>query len=169
MTPTPEQVKAFVEDKSPDAYEKLVDRLVASQHYGERWGRRWRDLTRYADSEGYNQDETRPNAFRYRDYVIKSFNQDKPYDRFIKEQLAGDEMFPGDLEAFTATGFLRLYPDETDARDLNLRRQEIMFDLIDTAGSAPLGTPVGCAKCHIHKLDKLSQKEDYQLQSVFVH
>src|SRR5260370_7136880 len=147
MTPTPEQVKAFVEDKSPDAYEKLVDRLVASQHYGERWGRRWRDLTRYADSEGYNQDETRPNAFRYRDYVIKSFNQDKPYDRFIKEQLAGDEMFPGDLEAFTATGFLRNYPDETNARDLNLRRPAIMFDPTHTVRPPLLPPPVTSPMC----------------------
>jgi hypothetical protein len=169
MVPTPEQVKAFVDDKSPDAYEKLVDRLMASPHYGERWGRRWLDLTRYADSEGYNQDETRPNAWHYRDYVINAFNQDKPYDRFIKEQLAGDEMFPGNLEAFTATGFLRNYPDETNARDLNLKRQEILFDLTDTVGSALLGTTIGCAKCHNHKFDKLSQKEYYQFQSFFAN
>jgi len=169
MIPTPDEVKAFVADKSPDAYEKLVDRLLASPHYGERWGRRWLDLTRYADSEGYNQDETRPNAWRYRDYVIKSFNQDKPYDRFIKEQLAGDEMWPGDLETFTATNFLRNYPDETNARDLNLRRQEIMFDLTDTTGSVFLATTVGCAKCHNHKFDKLSQKEYYQLQAFFAN
>ncbi len=145
MIPTPEQVKAFVEDKSPDAYEKLVDRLLASPHYGERWGRRWLDLTRYADSEGYNQDETRPNAWHYRDYVIKSFNDDKPYDRFIREQLAGDEIYPGNMEAFTATGFLRNYADETNARDLNLKYQEIMWDLTDTTGSVFLGTTLGCA------------------------
>ena len=169
MVPTPEQVKAFVEDKSPDAYEKLVDRLLASPHYGERWGRRWLDLTRYADSEGYNQDETRPNAWHYRDYVIKAFNNDKPYDRFIKEQLAGDEMFPGNTEAFTATGFLRNYADETNARDLNLKYQEIMWDLTDTTGSVFLATTVGCAKCHNHKFDKLSQKEYYQLQSFFAN
>jgi hypothetical protein len=169
MIPTPEQVKAFVADKSPDAYEKLVDRLLASPHYGERWGRRWLDLTRYADSEGYNQDETRPNAWHYRDYVIKSFNNDKPYDRFVKEQLAGDEMWPGDLEAFTATGFMRNYPDETNARDLNLKYQEIMFDITDTVGSVFLGTTVGCAKCHNHKFDKLTQKEYYQLQAFFAN
>ena len=158
MIPTPEQVKAFVEDRSADAYEKLVDRLLSSPHYGERWGRRWLDLTRYADSEGYNQDETRPNAWHYRDYVIKSFNQDKPYDRFIREQLAGDELWPGDLEAFTATGFLRNYADETNARDLNLKYQEIMWDLTDTTGSVFLGTTIGCAKCHNHKFYKISQK-----------
>jgi hypothetical protein len=169
MIPTPEQVKAFVEDKSPDAYEKLVDRLLASPHYGERWGRRWLDLTRYADSEGYNQDETRPNAWHYRDYVIKSFNQDKPYDRFIKEQLAGDELWPGDMEAFTATGFLRNYADETNARDLNLKYQEIQWDLTDTTGSVFLGTTIGCAKCHNHKFDKITQKEYYQFQSFFAN
>ena len=169
MIPTPEQVKAFVNDKSPDAYEKLVDRLLASPHYGERFGRRWLDLTRYADSEGYNQDETRPNAWHYRDYVIKSFNEDKPYDRFIREQLAGDEMWPGDLEAFTATGFLRNYADETNARDLNLKYQEIMWDLTDTTGSVFLGTTLGCAKCHNHKFDKISQKEYYQFQAFFAN
>ena len=169
MIPTPEQVKAFVEDRSADAYEKLVDRLLASPHYGERWGRRWLDLTRYADSEGYNQDETRPNAWHYRDYVIKSFNQDKPYDRFIREQLAGDELWPGDLDAFTATGFLRNYADETNARDLNLKYQEIMWDLTDTTGSVFLGTTIGCAKCHNHKFDKISQKEYYQFQAFFAN
>ena len=169
LIPTPEAVKAFAEDRSPDAYEKLVDRLMASPHYGERWGRRWLDLTRYADSEGYNQDETRPNAWHYRDYVIQAFNQDKPYDRFIREQLAGDEMFPGNMEAFTATGFLRNYPDETNARDLNLKYQEIMFDLTDTTGSVFLGTTIGCAKCHNHKFDKLSQKEYYQFQAFFAN
>ncbi|HEV2200070.1 MAG TPA: DUF1549 and DUF1553 domain-containing protein [Bryobacteraceae bacterium] len=169
MVPTPEQVKAFVEDRSPDAYEKLVDRLLASPHYGERWGRRWLDLTRYADSEGYNQDETRPNAWHYRDYVVKSFNQDKPYDRFIKEQLAGDEIWPGDMEAFTATGFLRNYADETNARDLNLKYQEIQWDLTDTTGYVFLGTTLGCAKCHNHKFDKISQKEYYQFQAFFAN
>jgi hypothetical protein len=169
MIPTPEEVKAFVDDKSPNAYEKLVDRLLASPHYGERWGRRWLDLTRYADSEGYNQDETRPNAWHYRDYVIKAFNNDKPYDRFIKEQLAGDEMFPGDREAFTATGFLRNYADETNARDLNLKYQEIMWDLTDTTGYVFLGTTLGCAKCHNHKFDKITQKEYYQFQAFFAN
>ena len=169
IVPTPEQVNAFVGDKSPDAYEKLVDRLLASPHYGERWGRRWLDLTRYADSEGYNQDEARPNAWHYRDYVIKAFNSDKPYDRFIREQLAGDEMFPGDREAFTATGFLRNYADETNARDLNLKYQEIMWDLTDTTGYVFMGTTLGCAKCHNHKFDKITQKEYYQIQAFFAN
>ncbi len=167
LIPTPEDVKAFVSDRSSKAYERLVDRLLASPHYGERWGRHWLDLARYADSDGYNADGTRPNMWRYRDYVIKAFNEDKPYDRFIKEQLAGDELWPDDLEARTATGFLRSYPDEINARDLNLKKQEIAVDLTNTTGSVFLATTVGCANCHNHKFDKLSQKEYFQFQAFF--
>ncbi|MFZ6656477.1 DUF1549 and DUF1553 domain-containing protein [Undibacterium sp. TJN19] len=169
VIPTPEEVQAFASDKSSKAYEKLVDRLLASNRYGERWGRRWLDLTRYADSDGFNADGTRPNVWRYRDYVIKAFNEDKPYDRFIQEQLAGDELFPGNQEALIATGFLRNYPDEVNARDLNLKQVEIATDLTDTVGSVFLATTVGCAACHNHKFDKISQKEYYQLQSFFVN
>ena len=167
--PTPEDVKAFVSDRSSKAYEKLVDRLLASSHYGERWGRHWLDLARYADSDGYNGDGTRPNMWRYRDYVIRAFNEDKPYDRFIKEQLAGDELWPEDLDARAATGFLRGYPDEINARDLNLKKQEIAVDLTNTTGSVFLATTVGCANCHNHKFDKLSQKEYFQFQAFFVN
>ncbi|HXJ37909.1 MAG TPA: DUF1549 domain-containing protein, partial [Bryobacteraceae bacterium] len=99
LPPTPEEVDAFVADKSPNAYEKVVDRLLASPNYGERWARHWLDLARYAESEGFKADETRPNAWRYRDYVIKSFNDNKPYDRFMKEQIAGDELWPNDPQA----------------------------------------------------------------------
>jgi len=169
LIPTPEDVKAFVNDRSPSAYEKLVDRLLASPKYGERWGRRWLDLTRYADSDGYNADGTRPNMWRYRDYVIDSFNRDKPYDQFVREQLAGDELWPNDKEALVATGFLRNYPDEINARDLNLKKQEIATDLTDTVGAVFLGATVGCAKCHDHKFDRISQKEYYQLQAYFVN
>jgi hypothetical protein len=169
LIPTPAEVKAFEQDRSPKAYEKLVDRLLASPRYGERWGRRWLDLTRYADSDGFNADGTRPNVWRYRDYVIQSFNEDKPFDRFIKEQLAGDELFPGDNNALVATGFLRNYPDEINARDLNLKQVEIATDLTDTVGSVFLATTVGCAACHNHKFDKISQKEYYQLQAFFVN
>jgi hypothetical protein len=169
LIPTPEDVKAFVNDRSSKAYEKLVDRLLASPHYGERWGRHWLDLARYADSDGYNADGTRPNMWRYRDYVIKAFNEDKPYDRFIKEQLAGDELWPDDLDARTATGFLRGYPDEINARDLNLKKQEIAVDLTNTTGSVFLATTVGCANCHNHKFDKLSQKEYFQFQAFFAN
>ena len=169
LVPTPDEVKAFVGDRSPKAYEKLVDRLLASPRYGERWGRRWLDLTRYADSDGYNADGTRPNAWRYRDYVIAAFNSDKPYDQFIKEQLAGDELWPDRSDALIATGFLRNYPDEINARDLNLKKQEIVTDLTDTVGSVLLGATVGCAKCHDHKFDKISQREYFQMQAFFVN
>ncbi len=169
LLPTPEEVKAFVDDKSPKAYEKLVDRLLANPRYGERQARRWLDLTRYADSDGYNTDGTRPNIWRYRDYVVKSFNQDKPFDRFVKEQIAGDELWPDDLDALVATGFLRNLPDEINARDLNLKKQEVANDLTDTVGSVFLGTTIGCAQCHDHKTEKITQKEYYQLQAFLVN
>ena len=169
LIPSPEDVKAFVNDKSPKAYDKLVDRLLASPRYGERQARRWLDLTRYADSDGYNADGTRPNIWRYRDYVINAFNTDKPIDRFIKEQIAGDELWPGSIEAGVATGFLRNFPDEINARDLNLKKQEVANDLTDTVGSVFLGTTVGCAQCHDHKTDRISQKEYYQLQALLVN
>ena len=169
IIPTPEEVKAFVDDKSPNAYEKLVDRLLASPRYGERWGRRWLDLTRHADSDGYNTDGTRPNMWRYRDYVIKAFNDDKPYNTFIKEQLAGDELWPDRKDALVATGFLRNFPDEINARDLNLKKQEIGNDLADTVSSVFLATTANCAQCHNHKFDKFTQKEYYQLQAYFAN
>ncbi len=169
LIPTPEDVRAFVDDKSPKAYERLVDRLLASPRYGERQGRRWLDLTRYADSDGYNADGTRPNIWRYRDYVISAFNQDKPFDQFVKEQVAGDELWPDRNEALVATGFLRNFPDEINARDLNLKKQEVANDLTDTVSSVFLGTTLGCAQCHDHKFDKISQKEYYQFQAFFVN
>src|SRR4051812_24707308 len=169
LLPTPEEVHAFEKDHAKDAYEKLVERLLASPRYGERWGRRWLDLTRYADGDGYNADGTRPNIWRYRDYVIQAFNDDKPYDTFIKEQLAGDEIWPDRQEALIATGFLRNFPDEINARDLNLKKQEVANDLTDTVGSVLLGSTVGCAQCHNHKFDRISQKEYYQLQAFFVN
>src|SRR5439155_1006246 len=129
LPPAPEEVDAFLADKSARAFEKVVDRLLASPHYGERWARHWLDLARYAESEGFKSDETRPNAWRYRDYVIKAFNTDKPYDRFIREQIAGDELWPDDPDARVATAFNRHYPDESNARNLMQRRQEILNDL----------------------------------------
>lgn len=165
VIPTPEEVKAFVDDRSPNAYEKLVDRLLASPHYGERQARRWLDLARYADSTGFQNDTTRPNMWRYRDYVINAFNQDKPYDRFIKEQLAGDEIAPEDPNALIATGFLIGYPDNYNSRDLVQRKYQIETDMTDTIGQALLGTTVGCARCHSHKTDKISQKDYFQLQA----
>ncbi len=167
LPPTPEQVDAFLADRAPDAWEKVVDRLLASPRYGERWARHWLDLARYAESEGFKSDETRPNAWRYRDYVIRSLNEDKPYDRFVKEQIAGDELYPGDPEALVATGFNRHWADESNARDLAQRRQEILNDITDTVGSVFLGTTVGCARCHDHKYDPITHQDYYRLQAFF--
>nr|PZN67389.1 MAG: hypothetical protein DIU62_06515 [Pseudomonadota bacterium] len=169
LIPTPEQVKEFVEDRSPDAYEKLVDRLLASPHYGERIGRKWLDLARYADTQGYQDDEARPGAWRYRDYVIRSFNEDKPFDRFIREQIAGDELWPDSQEARVATGFLRNYPDGPDHRDMLERRYNSITDMTDTVGSVFLGHSLECARCHDHKFDRISQKEYFQFQAFFAN
>ncbi|TDK66676.1 DUF1553 domain-containing protein [Sapientia aquatica] len=169
ILPSPEEVKAFQNDKSPQAYEKLVDRLLASPHFGERQGRRWLDLARYADSGGFQNDVTRPNNWRYRDYVIKAFNEDKPFDRFIQEQIAGDELFPTDQEAKIATGFLAGYPDNPNSRDLVQRKYEIATDMTDLVGETFLAATIGCARCHNHKADKVSQKEYFQLQAFFAN
>ena len=152
LPPTPEEVQSLVSDTSPHAFDKAVDRLLASPRYGERWARHWLDLARYADSEGFKSDETRPYVWRYRDYVIQSFNNDKPYDRFVKEQIAGDELYPENADALVATGFNRHFPDESNARNLMQRRQELMFDIVDTVGATFMGMTYGCAKCHDHKL-----------------
>ncbi|MGH9799610.1 MAG: DUF1549 domain-containing protein, partial [Blastocatellia bacterium] len=167
LPPTPAEVSAFVADRSPKAFEKVVDRLLSSPHYGEKCARHWLDLARYADSDGFKADDTRPNIWRYRDYVIKSFNADKPYDRFVKEQLAGDELWPGDSDAVVATGFNRHFPDEYNARNLLQRRQDILNDITDTTGAVFLGMTFGCARCHDHKFDPILQKDYYKLQAFF--
>jgi len=169
LPPTPAEVDAFVADKSPNAYEKVVDRLLASPRYGERWGRHWLDLARFAESEGFKADETRPNAWRYRDYVINAFNNNKPYDRFVKEQIAGDELWPNDPQARIATGFNRHYPDESNARNLMQRRQEILNDITDTVGATFLAMTYGCARCHDHKFDPILQADYYRLQAFFAN
>ena len=169
LPPSPADVEAFVADRSPQAFATVVDRLLASPQYGERWARHWLDLARYAESEGFKADETRPNAWRYRDYVIHAFNNDKPYDRFVREQLAGDELWPDDPEARVATGFNRHYPDESNARNLLQRRQEILDDVTDTVGATFLGLTYGCARCHNHKFDPILQKDYYRLQAFFAN
>ncbi len=169
VIPTPEEVAAFEKDASPDAYEKLVDRLLASPRYGERQARLWLDLARYADSAGFQNDNTRPNFFRYRDYVINAFNENKSYARFVQEQIAGDEIAPGDQSVLVATGFLAGYPDNSNSRDLVQRKYQITTDMTDTVGQAILGTTVGCARCHNHKTDKFSQKDYYSLQAFFAN
>ncbi|HJZ90378.1 MAG TPA: DUF1549 and DUF1553 domain-containing protein [Gemmataceae bacterium] len=167
LPPTPQEIDAFVNDKSPAAWETVIDRLLASPHYGERWGRHWLDLARYADTNGYEFDEPRPDAWRYRDYVIRSFNADKPFDRFAIEQLAGDEAFPGDHDALIATGFNLLGPDMTDASDQAQRRLNTLNDMTDTAGLAFLGLTIACARCHDHKFEPIPQTDYYRLQAFF--
>src|SRR5215471_335929 len=169
LLPTPEEVQAFVNDASPNAYEKVVDRLLESSAYGERWGRHWLDIARYADSNGYKADETRPDIWRYRDYVIQAFNSDKPYDRFVREQIAGDELYPGDHDALVAMGFNRHWIDETNAAGLVIRRQETLDEITNVTGTAFLGMTFACARCHDHKYDPIPQKDYYRLQAFFAN
>ncbi len=169
LPPTPEETQAFLADNSPDAFAKVVDRLLASPHYGERWGREWLDVARYADTNGFKADEIRPNIWRYRDYVIQAFNDDKPYDRFIREQIAGDEIYPNNVDAHIATGFLRHYTDETNQPSMENRREELLMNITDTVGSAFLGMTFGCAKCHDHKFDPILHKDYYRLQAFFAN
>ena len=169
LPPTQEEIQQFVNDKSPNAWEKVADRLLASQAYGERWARHWLDVVRYADSNGFKADETRPNIWRYRDYVIQAFNDDKPYDRFVKEQVAGDELYPGDPDALVAMGFNRHWIDETNAAALYTRRQETLDDMTTVTGETFLGMTFGCARCHNHKFDPILQKDYYRLQAFFAN
>jgi hypothetical protein len=169
LPPTTEEVQAFVSDASPDAFAKVVDRLLASPQYGERWGRHWLDLARYADTNGFKTDEPRPNIWRYRDYVVQAFNADKPYDRFIREQIAGDELYPNDLNARVAVGFNRHFTDETNQPVIELRRQETLNDITDTVGAVFMGLTYGCARCHDHKFDPILHKDYYRLQAFFAN
>jgi mono/diheme cytochrome c family protein len=168
LPPSPEEVAAFEKDSSPDAYEKLVDRLLASPHFGERWGRHWLDVARYADSGGFETDIFYGGAWRYRDYVIRSFNSDKPFDRFVKEQIAGDELYPGDTDARVATSLYAVGPVLQEAGMVPGKLDyDWLTDAVDTTGSAFLGLTVGCARCHDHKYDPVSQTDYYALQAVF--
>ncbi|MCS7469377.1 DUF1553 domain-containing protein [Stieleria sp. ICT_E10.1] len=174
LPPTPQDVESFVDDSDPMAYEKLVDRLLASPHYGERYARHWLDLAHYADTHGFERDMRRDNAWRYRDYVIESFNEDKPYDRFVQEQIAGDVLWPDDDQAVIATGFLSAGPwdfvGQVETKSDQLRRSARVLDLDDMTTqvmTTTMAMTVNCARCHDHKLDPISQREYYQLQSVF--
>lgn len=166
LPPTPVEIATFLKDDTETAYEKVVDRLLASPHFGERVAIWWLDVARFAETDGFKSDDHRPNAWRYRDYVIDSFNADKPYDRFVKEQIAGDEL-AGDNAAIIATGFLRHFPDEYNAVNLEQRRQEILNDITDTTAAAFLGVTLGCAKCHDHKTDPITHVDYYRFQSFF--
>ena len=167
LPPTPEEIDSFVNDKNPDAWERVVDRLLASPHYGERWGRHWLDLARYAESNGYEFDELRPTAWRYRDYVVQSWNADKPYARFVREQIAGDETDGDDADALIASAFNLLGPDMTDAADQGQRRRNTLNDMTDACGLVFLGMTIGCARCHDHKFEAIPQTDYYRLQAFF--
>lgn len=176
LPPTVEEIDAFVRelnsrDSSPQlAMEKVIDRLLASPHYGERWARHWLDLARYADSSGFEFDGPRPNSLKYRDYVIRALNDDKPYDRFVSEHLAGDELFPSDSDAGTATLFHMLgrsLPANPVAFPPDQRRQDKLNDITDTVGTIFLGLTIGCAQCHDHKFEPIAQRDYYALQAFF--
>jgi mono/diheme cytochrome c family protein len=163
LPPSPEDVERFLNDASPDAYEKLIDKLLAMPQFGERWGRHWLDVVRYAQTNGYERDDEKPEAWRYRDYVIQSLNADKPYDQFIKEQLAGDELSPVTDASITATGFYRIgvWDDEPD--DLKQAEFDNLDDMLSTTSTAFMGLTVGCARCHDHKFDPIAQDDYYSL------
>lgn len=175
LPPTPDEVIAFENDNAPDAYDRVVDRLLESKHYGERWARHWLDVVQYADTCGYDKDKLRPNAWPYRDYVIRSFNEDKPYNRFVQEQIAGDVLFPGTADGIVALGFIAAGPwdfighvevpeskiDGKVAR--NLDRDNMVSNTLNTFCSVT----IQCARCHDHKFDPLTQQNYYSLQAVF--
>jgi mono/diheme cytochrome c family protein len=167
LPPSPVAVQDFVNDTSADAYEKLVDQLLASPHYGEHWGRHWLDLVRYAESDGFRADAYRSAAYKYRDYVIKSLNDDKSYVQFVREQLAGDEIDPGNPNALTATMFLRHWIYEHNQRDVEGQWQDILNDLTNVTSDVFLGMGMGCARCHDHKFDPILQKDYFRLQAFF--
>ena len=168
LPPTPDQIDAFLADTERGAWERVIDRLLASPHYGERWGRHWMDVARYADSTGFEQDYTRPNAWRYRDYVIDAFNQDKPYTQFIREQIAGDELDHVTDETRIATGFLRAGPRvQFREKDNPERRHDYLDDVLATVGRGVIGMTVQCARCHDHKFDPILQRDYYSMQASF--
>ena len=168
LPPSPQEVDEFLRDNRPDAYERVVDRLLASPHYGEKWARYWLDLARYADSDGYEKDRTRPWAWRYRQWVIEAFNRDLPFDEFTTEQLAGDLMPRRTNDTLVATGFNRnTLTNREGGTDPEQFRDEQVLDRAATLGTVWLGLTVGCAQCHDHKFDPVSQKEFYQLSAFF--
>jgi hypothetical protein len=167
LPPSPAEINAFLNDPSPSAHETLINRLLESPRYGERWAQHWLDLARYAESDGYNQDAYRPNVWPYRDWVIESLNADKPYDRFVREQLAGDEIAPNDPKVLTATQYLRLPIYEYNQRDVAGQWDIILTDMTDTSGELFLGLSYGCAHCHNHKFDPILQKDYYRLRAFF--
>jgi len=167
LPPTPKQLEDYLSDESPDAYQTLVEKLLASPHYGERWGRYWLDLVRWAESQGYQHDIPRPFAWRYRDYVIQSFNADKPYNQFLREQLAGDELSPLTDEHLIATGFLASARISGNQEDKKLQRNDVLVDIVNNTSSVVLGLTMECAQCHNHKFEPLTQRDYYRMLAFF--
>jgi hypothetical protein len=167
LPPTPEEQRAFLADDSPDAFAKVVDDLLARPQYGERWGRHWLDVARYAETNGYERDGAKPSAWRFRDYVIDSLNRDKPYDRFLTEQLAGDEVEGSDAEAQIATTFLRLGTWDDEPADPKVDRYDQLDDVLGTTATAFLGLTLRCARCHDHKFEPFAQTDYYKMLAVF--
>ena len=163
LPPTPEEVEAFVNDKRPDAWERVIDGYLASPQYGEKWARHWMDISRYAETDGYERDNKKQNIWRYRDYLIRSFNSDKPYDRFIKEHVAGDLLPDRDTESYLATGFNRLMIWDDEPTDRVQARADYIADIVDTTSGAFLATTMGCARCHDHKKDPVTQADYFAL------
>jgi len=167
LPPSPEIIDAFVADESPDAFEKLVDRLLASPYYGERWGRHWLDLVRFGQTNGYERDAEKPNAWRYRDYVVRSFNEDKTYDRFVVEQLAGDELDDATNDSIIATGFYRVGSWDDEPDDKQVAYYDELDDIVRVTANTFLGLTIGCARCHEHKFDPIPQEDYYRLLAFF--
>jgi hypothetical protein len=167
LPPSPEEVEAFAANPTQEAYDALVDRLLASPHYGEKWGRHWLDLVRFAETNSYERDNPKPNAWRYRDYVIRSLSSDKPYDRFVREQLAGDELSGADADAYIATGFYRLGIWDDEPTDAEQARYDGLDDIVTTTGQVFLGLTIDCARCHHHKIDPIPQHDYYRLLAFF--
>jgi hypothetical protein len=167
LPPTPAEVAQFVADTDPRAYDSLIDRLLASPHYGERWGRHWLDLVRYAESNSFERDGTKPFVWRYRDWVIRSLNSDMPYDRFLLEQLAGDELPDANLDTIIATGYYRLGAWDDEPADPQLAKYDDLDDILATTSQTMLGLTVNCARCHNHKIDPIPQRDYYRLLAFF--
>jgi hypothetical protein len=169
LPPTPEEVDSFLADNRPDAYERQINRLLDSPHYGERWARHWMDVARYAESHGYEQDYDRPFAYHYRDFLIKALNSDMPYDRFVRWQLAGDELAPRDPQAMAATGFLGAgaFPTQLTEAEFESARYNELDDIVATTGTAMLGLTIGCARCHDHKYDPILTADYYRFAANF--
>jgi mono/diheme cytochrome c family protein len=167
LPPTPKDVDAYLADNAPNAFEKLIDRLLASSHYGEKWGRHWLDIVRYGETNGYERDGPKPEVWRYRDYVIRSFNADKPYDQFVKEQLAGDEMPGYNPDAIIATGYYRLGLWDDEPADPKLAMFDEFDDLVATTSQGILGMTMNCARCHDHKIDPIPQRDYYAMVAFF--